>query len=122
MTKLFHNTANSDKAEIHEGIKRNYKQNDVILKFMKDFSDCTFNAWGICEAFERRNPYTDKPMLITSIRRALNNLESKGIIKKAGTIKGKMNMNTKIYQYVTDKPLLCKSIPKQIKRTPEHGC
>ena len=122
MTKLFHNTANSDKSEIHEAIKRNYKQNDAILQFMKDFKDCTFNAWGICSAFERANPYTDKPMLITSVRRSLNSLKRNGQIKEVGTAKGRMRMNTTLYQFVSETPLLCKSIPKQIKRTPEHGC
>ena len=130
MTKLFHNTANSNKSEVHEGIKKNYNQNEAILKYMKYFNDVSFSAWDLHSAFELRlstenewlNPYTDKPILITSIRRALNSLERSGQICKVGTAKGKMKMSNTLYKYVTDTPLLCKSIPKQIKRTPEHGC
>ena len=126
MTKLFHNTANSDNSEIHEGIKRNYKQDGVILEYIKDrtklFVDYEFDAWMIQTYFSKPNLYYDKTILITSVRRSLNTLKNKGLIRKVGTAKGKMKMSNTLYQYVTDTPLLCKSIPKQIKRTPENGC
>lgn len=126
MTKLFHNTANSDNSEVHEGIKKNSKQDKVILEYIKDrtkwFIGYEFDAWMIQTYFSKPNLYYDKPILITSVRRSLNTLKSKGLIKKIGTAKGKMNMSNNLYKYVTDTPLLCKSIPKQIKRTPEHGC
>lgn len=122
MTKLFHNTVNSDKSEIHEGIKRNYNQNNAILQYLKDNKDDSFDAWDIQHVFSKPNKYFDKTILITSVRRALNSLERSGQICKVGTAKGKMKMSNTLYKYVTDTPLLCKSIPKQIKRTPEHGC
>lgn len=126
MTKLFHNTANSDNSEIHEGIKRNYKQNESILQYIKDrteiYKDYEFDAWMIESYFSKTNLYYDKPIIITSVRRALNSLKRNGQIKEVGTAKGKMKMSNTLYQFVSETPLLCKSIPKQIKRTPEHGC
>jgi len=118
MTKLFHNTTNSDNSEIHEGIKRNYKQNEIVLKFLKLQHSQSFDAWDIQYNLSEQGT----EILITSVRRALNSLERSGMIKKVGTAKGKMKMSTTLYQFVSDTPLLCKSLPKQIKRTPEHGC
>lgn len=118
MTKLFHNTANSDKAEIHEGIKRNYKQNDAIHDFLRLHYTQYFNAWDI-HSILNNDGYQ---ILITSVRRALNTLVRNGLIKKVGANKGKMKMVNTLYQFNADKPLLCKSLPKQVKRTPEHGC
>ena len=122
MTKLFHNTVNSDKSEIHEGIKRNYNQNNAILQYLKDNKDDSFDSWDIQHVFSQPNKYFDKTIIITSVRRALNSLKRNGQIKEVGTAKGRMRMNTTLYQFVSDTPLLCKSLPKQIKRTPEHGC
>jgi len=126
MTKLFHNTANSDNSEVHEGIKRNYKQNDAILQYVKDNSiyyfGYVFDAWNIQTYFATPNKYYNKPILITSVRRSLNSLMNKGLIKKVGTTKGKMKTSNTLYEYVSDTPIFCKSIPKQIKRTPEYGC
>ena len=121
MNKLFHNTANSDNAEIHEAIKSNYGQNEAIKAFMKDNEGFNFTAWDIQEAFNQPNKYFDKPILITSVRRALNSLERNGFVVKGESRKGKMKMANFTYIYKeSEKPLFCKS--EQIKRTPEYGC
>jgi len=122
MNKLFHNTANSDNAEIHEAIKSNYGQNEAIKVFLKDNEGLNFTAWDIQEVFSNPNKYFDKPILITSVRRALNSLERNGFVVKGESRKGKMKMTNFTYTYKVSekKPLFCKS--EQIKRTPEYGC
>ena len=121
MNKIFHNTANSDNAEIHKAIKSNYGQNEAIKAFLKDNEGLDFTAWDIQDALNRSNKYFDKLILITSVRRALNSLERNGFVVKGESRKGKMKMTNFTYTYkVSEKKLFCKS--EQIKRTPEHGC
>ena len=90
---FFHNTINLLPSQVRVEEERNISMSEVILMMMREHPQRWFTPWEMCELFENR-------FLITSIRRAMTDLERSGdLIKSEETVderKGKPNYQWRV--------------------------